>query len=329
MCDGASVVEMLSALPRRREWKEESDVERREGTERVVEDWWRGREPEKEPDGKGRKRRTKRGRAGGELETRFASCRHLEAISYRFTRAPTKVSVHLHSESSFEIARCTYCNACYEYRPGLGFMTNATRSHATAKHLKHPLAPPPATFSTVTSILAPARSRLKINFGIARLRSSADFRLDGDAVTLKDRGVERRESSNTAPEERAARATAHPTSLSTKQYSAIEETGSPRGVVHSTSLWSRPRLNGVDKRGYLLIDRHPVKVVPARVGRPPMRWITGHEILSSDTEKWIIFFTVRPRRSISTYFHSAQIEKQRFDRARDFAPIQSKRGEGR
>lgn len=61
--------------------------------------------------------------SGGELETRFVSCRHLEAISYRFTRAPTKVSVHLHLESSSGIVRYRYCNACYEYRPescGLG-----------------------------------------------------------------------------------------------------------------------------------------------------------------------------------------------------------------
>lgn len=102
-----------------REWKEESVVERREGAGRRG--WRTGegnqRKSQTEKEGSAG---TKRGRAReGELETRFASCRHLEAISYRFTRAPAKVSVHLHSESSFEIARCTYCNACYEYRPGV------------------------------------------------------------------------------------------------------------------------------------------------------------------------------------------------------------------
>lgn len=78
---------------------------------------------------------TKRG-SGGELETRFASCRHLEAISYRFTRAPTKVSVHLHLESSLGIVRYRYCNVCYEYWSEslwVGFMTCTTRSHATER----------------------------------------------------------------------------------------------------------------------------------------------------------------------------------------------------
>lgn len=126
MCDEASVVEMLSALPSQRVGGRESFVERRE------------RETEKgagetEREGNATKRGLEDGREKGELETRFASCRHLEAISYRFTRTPTKVSVHLHLESSFEIARCTYCNACYEYRARAGFMTHTTRSHATER----------------------------------------------------------------------------------------------------------------------------------------------------------------------------------------------------
>lgn len=85
MCDRASVVEMLSALPYPRVKGRECCRKKKEGqrTEREV--------------------RRKEAGNGGELETRFASCRHLEAISYRFTRAPTKVSVHLHLESSLGI----------------------------------------------------------------------------------------------------------------------------------------------------------------------------------------------------------------------------------
>ena len=83
MCDEASVVvEMLSALPYPRV---------------------KGRECYRKKKGRYRtEKEVRRKELGsrGELETRFASCRHLEVISYRFTRAPTKVSVHLHLESS-------------------------------------------------------------------------------------------------------------------------------------------------------------------------------------------------------------------------------------
>lgn len=118
MCNGASIVEMLSALPYPRV-KGRECCRKKKGGQRTE-----------------REARRKEVGSGRELETRFASCRHLEAISYRFTRAPTKVSVHLHLESSLGIARYRHCNACYEYWPescGLGFMTCTTRSHATER----------------------------------------------------------------------------------------------------------------------------------------------------------------------------------------------------
>lgn len=131
MCDEASVVEMLSALPCQRMKGREYCRKKRER--------WRKIEGERKGEARrtGKGSATKRGKEKGELETRFASCRHLEAISYRFTRTPTKVSVHLHLESSLEIVRDVgrYCNACYEYQLELwvGFMTCTTRSHATER----------------------------------------------------------------------------------------------------------------------------------------------------------------------------------------------------
>lgn len=131
MCDEASVVEMLSALPCQRMKGREYCKEKRKIEKE------RERESERESRRAGKGSATKRGKVKGELETRFASCRHLEAISYRFTRTPTKVSVHLHLESSLEIVRDVgrYCNACYEYRLELwvGFMTCTTGSHATER----------------------------------------------------------------------------------------------------------------------------------------------------------------------------------------------------
>jgi len=96
MRDAASVVEMLSALPYQQVKGGECVAERRA---RAREERWGGvREPgtrkgkearAKEEERRRLRRHDERERAGErELETRFASCRHLEAISYRFTRTP-------------------------------------------------------------------------------------------------------------------------------------------------------------------------------------------------------------------------------------------------